>query len=154
MTTVYYRKQKPLNAPHIMLLLPATLINKRYSPEHEEFHACASILNPLTDWLQLLLVVYLVKLRLTSLKGEWLSLICTVKGHWDHGCKGPQKMVVATIASRFLCVQWVDQLSLMFDSILMTRVWSRYCCINNFMLSNIASSMLMTVAYGWKGIII
>ena len=35
------REQKPLNAPHIMLLLPVTLINKRYSPEHEEFHACA-----------------------------------------------------------------------------------------------------------------
>ena len=43
------REKKPLNAPHIMLLLPATLINKRYSPEHEEFHACASILNPLTN---------------------------------------------------------------------------------------------------------
>ena len=36
-------------APLIMLLLPATLINKRYSPEHEEFHACASILIPLTN---------------------------------------------------------------------------------------------------------
>ena len=58
--------KKPLNAPHIMLLLPATLINERYSPEHEEFHACASILDPLTNWLQTLLVVYLVKLRLTS----------------------------------------------------------------------------------------
>ena len=23
-----------------MLLLPATLINKRYIPEHEEFHVC------------------------------------------------------------------------------------------------------------------
>ena len=44
-----------------MLLLPATLINKCFSPEHEEFDACASILNPLTNWLQMLLVVYLVK---------------------------------------------------------------------------------------------
>ena len=43
------REQKPLNAPHIMLLLPAALINKRYSPEHKEFDACASILNPLTN---------------------------------------------------------------------------------------------------------
>jgi len=62
------REQKPLNTPHIMLLLLATLINKRYSPEHEEFHAWASILNQLTNWLQTLLVVYLVKFRLTSLK--------------------------------------------------------------------------------------
>ena len=67
MTTVY-RKQKPLNAPHTMLLPPATLINKRYSPKHEVFHACASILKPLTNRLQSLLVVYLVKLRLTSFK--------------------------------------------------------------------------------------
>ena len=51
-----------------MLLLPATLINKRYSPKHEVFHACASILKPLTNWLQSLLVVYLIKLCLTSLK--------------------------------------------------------------------------------------
>ncbi|XP_015750101.1 PREDICTED: venom dipeptidyl peptidase 4-like [Acropora digitifera] len=35
-----------------MLVLPTTLINKRHSPQHKEFHACASILNP--------------KLRLTS----------------------------------------------------------------------------------------
>ena len=61
------RKQKPLNTPHIMLLLPATLVNKRHSPEHEEFHSCASILNPLINWLQMLLVVYLVKLCLISL---------------------------------------------------------------------------------------
>ena len=60
------RKQKQLNAPHIMLLLPATLINKRYSQEHEEFHACAGILNPLTKCLETLLLVYLFKLRLTS----------------------------------------------------------------------------------------
>ena len=60
------REQKPLTAPHITRLLPAPLINKPYSPEHEEFHACASIQNPLTNWLQTLLVVYLVKLRLTS----------------------------------------------------------------------------------------
>ena len=58
------REQKPLNAPHIMLLLPAPLINKPYSPKHEEFHACASILIQLTSWLQTLLVVYLVKLEL------------------------------------------------------------------------------------------
>ena len=62
------REQKPLDAPHIMLLLPATLINKPYSPEHEEFHACASILTPLTSRLQTLLVVYLVKHRLTSFR--------------------------------------------------------------------------------------
>ena len=61
------REPKPLNAPHTMLLLPATLINKRYSPKHQVFHACASILKPLTNWLQSLLVVSLVKLRLTSL---------------------------------------------------------------------------------------
>ena len=41
---------KPLNTPHIMLLIPAPLINKPYSPGHEEFHACASILIP-TDQL-------------------------------------------------------------------------------------------------------
>ena len=62
------REQKQLNAPHMMLLLPATLINKHYSPKHVEFHTCASILKPLTNQLQLLLVIYLVKLRLTSLK--------------------------------------------------------------------------------------
>jgi len=39
---------KPLNAPHIMLLLPVSLINKPYSREHEEFHASTSILNPPT----------------------------------------------------------------------------------------------------------
>ena len=42
------KEQKPLNTPRIMLLIPATLIKKRYSPEHKEFPACASILNPLT----------------------------------------------------------------------------------------------------------
>ena len=42
------RKQKALNAPHVMLLLPATMINKHYSPAHKEFYACANILNPLT----------------------------------------------------------------------------------------------------------
>ena len=54
------REQKPLNAPHLILLLPATLISKRYSPKHVEFHICASILKPLTNWLPSLLVVYLV----------------------------------------------------------------------------------------------
>ena len=58
------REQKPLNAPHTTLLLPTTLINKRYSPKHEVFHTCASILNPLTNWLQSLLVVYLVSFNL------------------------------------------------------------------------------------------
>jgi len=43
------REQKPLNAPPIKLLLPAPLINKPYGSEHEEFHACASILIPLTN---------------------------------------------------------------------------------------------------------
>ena len=74
------REQKPLNIPHIMLLLPAPLINKPYSPEHEEFHACASILIPLTNWLQMLLVVYLVKLCLTSFnlvnKKKMLVFMC------------------------------------------------------------------------------
>ena len=36
------REQKPLNTSIIMLLLSATLINKRYSSEHEEFHACTT----------------------------------------------------------------------------------------------------------------
>ena len=57
------REQKPLSAPHMTLLLPATLINKHYSPKHKEFTACVSILKPLTNWLAALLVVYLVKLR-------------------------------------------------------------------------------------------
>ena len=60
------KEQKRLNAPHMRLLLPATFINKRYSPEHEEFHAYTSILNPLINRLQSLLVVYLVKVCLTS----------------------------------------------------------------------------------------
>ena len=51
-----------------MLLLPTPLVNKPYSPEHEEYQACTSILTPLTNRLQTLLVVYLVKLRLTSFK--------------------------------------------------------------------------------------
>ena len=42
------REQKPLNALHIMLLLPATPTNKRYHPQQVEFHACASIPKPLT----------------------------------------------------------------------------------------------------------
>lgn len=40
-------KLKPLNTPHIMLLLPA-LINKRYHAKQVECHACASIPKPLT----------------------------------------------------------------------------------------------------------
>ena len=40
--------EKPLNAPHTMLLLPATLINKRYGPKQVVFHACSSIPKPLT----------------------------------------------------------------------------------------------------------
>ena len=35
--------QKLLNAPHIMLILPAILINKHCSPKHLEFHACARV---------------------------------------------------------------------------------------------------------------
>ena len=71
------REQKPLNAPHTMLLLPATPTNKRYSPKHEVPHTCASIVKPLTNRPQSLLVVYLVKLRLTSLNnivalGGWV----------------------------------------------------------------------------------
>ena len=58
--------KKLLNAQNIMLLLPTTLINKRFSPKHMKFHACASILKPLTNWLPSLLVVYLVKLCLNS----------------------------------------------------------------------------------------
>ena len=53
-------KRSTHNAP------TSTLIKKRYSPEHEEFHACTSILNLQTNWLQTLLLLYLVKLRLTS----------------------------------------------------------------------------------------
>ena len=45
------REQNLLNNPHIQLLLPAPLMNKPYGPEHKEFHACASILIPLTNWL-------------------------------------------------------------------------------------------------------
>ena len=75
MTTVYWKQKLP-NAPHIQLLLPAPLMNKPYGLEHEEFHACASILIPLTNWLQTLLVVYLVKLRLTSLNEELHKLHC------------------------------------------------------------------------------
>ena len=79
------REQKLLNAPHIQLLLPAPLMNKPYSLEHEEFHACASILIPLTNWLQTLLVVYLVKLCLTSFKcnlTEWINKehLCSLEG--------------------------------------------------------------------------
>ena len=48
------------NAPN------STLIKRHYSPEHEEFHACTSILNLQTNWLQMLLLLYLVKLHLTS----------------------------------------------------------------------------------------
>ena len=67
-TLIYSGKQrggregtkKLLNAQNIMLLLPSTLINKRFSLKHMKFHACASILKPLTNWLPLLLVVYLV----------------------------------------------------------------------------------------------
>ena len=58
-------KRSTHNAPTV---LPAPLVNKPYSPEHEEYQACASILTPLTNRLQMLLVVYLVKLRLTSFK--------------------------------------------------------------------------------------
>ena len=68
--------KKPLNAQNIMLLLPATLINKRSSPKHMEFHACASILKPLTNWLPSLLVVYLLKLRLTSFNIYYFTLFC------------------------------------------------------------------------------
>ena len=50
-----------------MLLLPATLIKKHYSPKHVEFHACPSISKPQTNWPKSLLVAFLVKLRLTSL---------------------------------------------------------------------------------------
>ena len=53
-----------------MLLLPAPLMNKPYSPQHKEYQACTSILTPLTNRLQTLLVVYLVKLCLTLLKDD------------------------------------------------------------------------------------
>jgi len=36
------REQKPVNAPHIKLLLPAPPINMPYNPEHEDYQACAS----------------------------------------------------------------------------------------------------------------
>ena len=41
--------QGNIKAPHIMLLLPAPLINKPYSSDHGEFHAYASMLIPLTN---------------------------------------------------------------------------------------------------------
>ena len=50
------REQNLLNTPHIMLLLPTTMISKRYSPKHMEFHVCVSILKALTNWLPSLLV--------------------------------------------------------------------------------------------------
>ena len=68
-----------------MLLLPATMINKRYGQEHEEFHPCANILNPLTNWLQTLLVVYLVKLRLTSFNKPRRKLNNLEKRKWNFG---------------------------------------------------------------------
>ena len=59
-----------------MLLLPATLINKRDSPKNAEFHACASISKPqINYWLQLLLVVYFLKLCLTSFKCNLMELL-------------------------------------------------------------------------------
>ena len=41
-----------------------------------EFHACARILKPLTNWLPSSLVVYLVKLRLTSFKLDKYGAVC------------------------------------------------------------------------------
>ena len=40
--------EKALNAPHTMLLLPATPIHKLYNHMHVESNACASISKPLT----------------------------------------------------------------------------------------------------------
>jgi len=53
-----------------MLLLPATLMNKHDPPKQVEFHACASVSKPQTNWWESLLVVDLVKLRLTSFKSK------------------------------------------------------------------------------------
>ena len=75
------REQKLLNAPHIQLLLPAPLMNKPCGPEHEEFHACASILIPLTQ-LTADAPVYLVKLRLTSFKKIMLTWVITGPHCW------------------------------------------------------------------------
>ena len=76
------QKKKALNTPHVMLLLPATLINKHYGPKHVEFHACLSIPNLLdNNWPQLLLVVYLVKLCLTSFFPKMKHLIVSL-GQW------------------------------------------------------------------------
>jgi len=41
------RNKKPLNAPQMVLIFPATLINKRYCPKQVEFHGCTSIPIPL-----------------------------------------------------------------------------------------------------------
>ena len=59
--------EKPLNAPHTMLILPATLVHKLHNPKHVESDGCTSI--PKTThiiWPQSLLVVNLVKLHLNS----------------------------------------------------------------------------------------
>ena len=90
---------KPLNAPHTMLLLPATLINKRYSPKHEVFHACASILKPLTNWLQSLLVVYLVKLRLTSLNN--------IVALWRLGARNILELPLLAASSKVRLHRWL-----------------------------------------------
>ena len=78
------REQESLNAPHVMLLLPASWINKPYSPEHEEFQSCASKLIPLTNRLQTLLVIYEVKLCLTSFTGVkvWDSMATVDLNLW------------------------------------------------------------------------
>ena len=59
--------EKPLNAPHTMLILPATLVHKLHNPKHVESDGCTSI--PKTThiiWPQSLPVVNLVKLHLNS----------------------------------------------------------------------------------------
>ena len=60
--------KKRLNAPHKMLLLPATPINKLDNAKHKETNSWANITKPLNNLLQSLPVVNSVKLDLTSFK--------------------------------------------------------------------------------------
>ena len=44
-------REKPFNAPHKMLLLPASLTNKLYNPKHEESDACTNTVQLETTWI-------------------------------------------------------------------------------------------------------
>ena len=87
--------EKPLNAPHTMLLLLATLLHKLYHPKHMESDACTSIPKPQTTiGLSRSLVVTSVSLYLTSYKvisKRWPSnpMTQTIQHHaptsWNRG---------------------------------------------------------------------